>query len=324
MQRSIDGLHGKTVNVLLHAAGNGSIYFNQSTGVGGDVKGGLKFMAGGGAVTGGTAGRDSVLAALMPGELIVPAGMVQSGAVDHLRGRLPGFAAGGLVTSSPGGMGNWMGGVESSFGRSVEDRFAVTLYGNLKTAVKRAAAQQAMAGLNYLPLGSGGPVSASASVAQQFAKSIMFAYGWGPGQWPYLQALWNRESGWNSYAANPTSNARGIPQNINGWSAYRPGDYQAQVRWGDAYISSRYGTPSNAWAHELAFNWYDQGGYLPPGLSLAYNGTGQPERVPGPGGGGNTYNISITLPPGSDRDQGRRIVGYIRQYEKGSGPGWRK
>jgi hypothetical protein len=30
---------------------------------------------------------------------------------------------------------------------------------------------------------------------------------------------------------------------------------------------------------------YDQGGWLPPGLSLAYNGTGQPERVTPPGGG---------------------------------------
>jgi hypothetical protein len=44
----------------------------------------------------------------------------------------------------------------------------------------------------------------------------------------------------------------------------------------------------------------------------------------GRSGGGNTYNISITLPPGSDREQVRRIIGYIKQYEKGSGTGWRK
>ena len=33
----------------------------------------------------------------MPGEVVVPTRMVSSGAVDHLRGSLPGFAAGGLV-----------------------------------------------------------------------------------------------------------------------------------------------------------------------------------------------------------------------------------
>jgi hypothetical protein len=35
----------------------------------------------------------------------------------------------------------------------------------------------------------------------------------------------------------------------------------------------------------MAFNWYDNGGMLPPGLSIAMNGTGQPEKVGGGGGG---------------------------------------
>jgi hypothetical protein len=33
----------------------------------------------------------------MPGEVVVPTAMVNAGAVDHLRGKLPGFAAGGPV-----------------------------------------------------------------------------------------------------------------------------------------------------------------------------------------------------------------------------------
>ena len=61
--------------------------------------------AAGGMITGGVAGRDSVPGLLMPGELIVPAAMVRGGAVDHLRGQLPGFAAGGLVGGSFSGSG---------------------------------------------------------------------------------------------------------------------------------------------------------------------------------------------------------------------------
>lgn len=67
--------------------------------------------AAGGLITGGTPGRDSVLAALMPGEVVVPTRMVSAGAVDHLRGQLPGFASGGVVGSYSGsvpGLAPWM------------------------------------------------------------------------------------------------------------------------------------------------------------------------------------------------------------------------
>ena len=54
-----------------------------------------------------------------------------------------------------------------------------------------------------------------------------------------------------------------------------------------SYIRQRYGTPVSAWAHELGYGWYDKGGWLKPGLSLAYNGTGRPEQVvPARRGGG--------------------------------------
>ncbi|MGH3499965.1 MAG: hypothetical protein ACRDQA_03535, partial [Nocardioidaceae bacterium] len=41
----------------------------------------------------------------------------------------------------------------------------------------------------------------------------------------------------------------------------------------------RYTNPVNAWQHEVAYGWYDQGGLLPPGASVVYNGTGQSETV---------------------------------------------
>ena len=47
-----------------------------------------------------------------------------------------------------------------------------------------------------------------------------------------------------------------------------------------------YGGPVGAWAHELAYGWYDNGGWLKPGYTLAYNGTGAPEPVGAMAGGG--------------------------------------
>jgi len=52
-----------------------------------------------------------------------------------------------------------------------------------------------------------------------------------------------------------------------------------QIKWGLKYIKGRYGSPAGAWAHSQRVNWYDQGGYLPEGLSTVYNGTGAPEPV---------------------------------------------
>lgn len=72
-----------------------------------------------------------------------------------------------------------------------------------------------------------------------------------------------RESGWNKYASNPSSGAYGIPQAL-------PGDKMAG-RWGRNWVSSSYvqlfwmvrvyipnvyGTPCNAWQHEVNYGWY--------------------------------------------------------------------
>jgi hypothetical protein len=75
-----------------------AIAASQGKGGSGNSAGGL---AAGGVVTGGIPGRDSVPIMAMPGEVVVPTQMVNAGAVDHLRGRLPGFGAGGVV-GNPG------------------------------------------------------------------------------------------------------------------------------------------------------------------------------------------------------------------------------
>jgi resuscitation-promoting factor RpfB len=95
--------------------------------------------------------------------------------------------------------------------------------------------------------------SANARLGQQMAA----ADGWTGSQWSCLNWLWTRESGWSSTAANAASDARGIAQDINGWSASYPyGDAAAQITWGLNYIRGRYGNPCNAWSHETADGWY--------------------------------------------------------------------
>jgi SLT domain-containing protein len=62
----------------------------------------------------------------------------------------------------------------------------------------------------------------------------------------------------------------------------------ANIYAGINYAIHRYGNPG--WLSVLGHgHGYDQGGWLPPGFSVAYNGTGVPERVSPPGRGGDPH-----------------------------------
>lgn len=96
--------------------------------------------------------------------------------------------------------------------------------------------------------------------AQTYAAQLVAANGWGAGEFSCLVNLWNRESGWNTHAYNP-SGAYGIPQALPGskmaaFGADWQNDYRVQIQWGLSYIRGSYGTPCGAWAHSNAFNWY--------------------------------------------------------------------
>jgi hypothetical protein len=74
-----------------------------------------------------------------------------------------------------------------------------------------------------------------------------------------LISLWDRESGWNPTLKNAEgSSAYGIPQALpgskmgKGWQK----DPDVQIKWGLKYITSRYGTPINAWAEFNEKGWY--------------------------------------------------------------------
>ncbi|MDY5585026.1 MAG: G5 domain-containing protein [Arcanobacterium sp.] len=104
-----------------------------------------------------------------------------------------------------------------------------------------------------------GPVSSGSN--RDIARSMLASFGWGDDQWPYLDQLWQRESGWNQYADNPYSSAYGIPQALPGSKMASAGADWAtnpatQIKWGLGYIKSRYGSPAAAWAHSQSRGWY--------------------------------------------------------------------
>jgi TP901 family phage tail tape measure protein len=204
-------------------------------------------------VRGGVPGKDSVPIMAMPGELVVPKSMVE-GLRPVLGGKIPGFAAGGIVPTYSGAPGY-------SEGRWVAGNYNATA-ALLEAAVAKATAagiQTAIA--SQYPAGAGG---GNALANQALAKQLMPAWSAGA-EWAAWLALWTRESGWNQLADNASSGAYGIPQALPaskmGPAANPPqSNPSAQERWGIGYIEGRYGDPIGAEAHESAFGWYGAGG----------------------------------------------------------------
>jgi hypothetical protein len=96
---------------------------------------------------------------------------------------------------------------------------------------------------------------------RQVARQMLGSFGWSQRQFPYLNWLWDRESGWNVYAENPYSGAYGIPQALPGAKMATAGpdwrtSARTQIRWGLRYIRSTYGSPLRAWEHEVTYGWY--------------------------------------------------------------------
>ena len=101
----------------------------------------------------------------------------------------------------------------------------------------------------------------SPSTAQGIAYKMLASFGFSTSQWGCLDDLWQQESGWNVYAENPYSAAYGIPQAVPGSKMSSAGpnwrsNARTQIRWGLRYIRDRYGSPRQAWAHEVGSGWY--------------------------------------------------------------------
>jgi uncharacterized protein YabE (DUF348 family) len=96
---------------------------------------------------------------------------------------------------------------------------------------------------------------------KEIAQEMAAARGWTGQEWTCLDLLWERESGWNYQAANPSSGAYGIPQALPGSKMGSAGSDWAtnpatQIEWGLGYIADRYGTPCGAWGHSESVGWY--------------------------------------------------------------------
>ncbi|GAB7043874.1 MULTISPECIES: aggregation-promoting factor C-terminal-like domain-containing protein [Catenuloplanes] len=149
---------------------------------------------------------------------------------------------------------------EESASRKAEREKAAKEAAERKKAEEEAAANEDASE----PAAFAGPIPASCgeySGNRATGCAIMLDSGFGIDQFPCLDKLWTKESGWNHQAQNPSSGAYGIPQSLPGSKMASAGsDWESnpatQISWGLGYIKGRYGTPCEAWAHSQSVGWY--------------------------------------------------------------------
>ncbi len=127
---------------------------------------------------------------------------------------------------------------------------------------KAAEAKKAAASGGAVPYAGEIPSSCSEySGSRGVGCALMLDAGFKIDQFPCLDKLWKRESGWNYKAENTGSGAYGIPQALPGSKmASVASDWKTnpatQIKWGLGYIEGRYNTPCGAWSHSESTGWY--------------------------------------------------------------------
>jgi hypothetical protein len=112
-----------------------------------------------------------------------------------------------------------------------------------------------------IPLEAPTPADVDPGSNRALGYQLMLEFGFPANQWPYLDALWQRESGWNHLAENRSSGAYGIPQSLPASKMAVVGpdwrtNPETQIQWGLAYIAARYRSPQQAWQHSERVGWY--------------------------------------------------------------------
>jgi hypothetical protein len=134
---------------------------------------------------------------------------------------------------------------------------------------------------SMIPTFTGGGVSGGNAANRTLGQQIAASMGLG-GQFSAIDYVFSHESGWNNLAQNPTSTAYGIAQFLDStWATvggHKTSDPSLQIEYGLKYMN-KYGGPNGAASFWQGHHWYDNGGYLMPGVTMAYNGTGKPERI---------------------------------------------
>jgi hypothetical protein len=98
---------------------------------------------------------------------------------------------------------------------------------------------------------------------QTYADIQLTTHGWGATQarqFGCLNSIWVRESKWDELAGSPNANY-GIPQADPGNKMAAEGpawltNPRTQIRWGEDYIQTQYGSPCQAWAHWQVYESY--------------------------------------------------------------------
>ena len=144
--------------------------------------------------------------------------------------------------------------------KALSERYYMAVRAERRHAAARKAAELAAAQRRQAA-GQQPAAATPSGTPQQIAMAMLPSFGWSSSEFGCLNDLWDRESGWNPYAANPASGAYGIPQALPGAKMATAGaDWQAnpatQIHWGLGYIQSSYGSPCAAWAHETSSGWY--------------------------------------------------------------------
>jgi hypothetical protein len=310
----------------------GNIVANQSTGIatstitGEQTFNGYAYAAGGVVPAGGgPAGRDSRLAMVAPGELIIPTAHAPKFSDMARRSGIPGFAAGGVV-----GQSDAVAAMNAAILPSASKTSATIVGMAGEALVSAMAAQLKTIAAATAAISLAGVSNASSMAALQSAAAKA---GWTGAQWTALFNVEMREAGFSTTAQNPSSGAYGMAQFINGPSEYALYGGNSTTAAGQAvamvnYIKSRYGTPSAAWAHEQAFGWYNQGGVVPhsaggmvsepvfgygkfSGMPYSFAERG-PEQVI-PGGAASVQNQQL---PGMTTYQANTLISLMQQQNK--------
>ena len=284
MQKEIDKLRGKTVDVTASTKVDPNV-LKVFTAAGGKVR----FMAQGGRIMAGSGPTaDDVPILASKGETVVSADHSRQLAGAFAAVGVPGYAKGGAVYGAELGMRN---------------RASALMVGSASRAAKL---YQQLAGF-----GSAGGGNLGAWIAAALAITHTSAT-WGAA----IRRRIMFESGGNPNAINLTdSNAlaghpsQGLMQTIPStfFGFHQPGtsfsitDPVANIAAAIRYIKSRYGT---IFAIDPPVRGYDRGGWLPPGLSMAYNGTGRPEPV----GRGGDINVHFNAPVYGDKRALAQVV----------------
>jgi phage-related protein len=309
----------------------------------------LKGMAAGGKVTAGTTGTaDDVLARLSKGETVVSeqhsrllaplfrllgipgySGGGQAGALGITAASSPASSSGilsdvgdvakalvALATGNSTALGNAITAfVGTGSGSGATGDLAKILTGVPVTLVKDAVTTLlgvgGVSGGNPTLKGAAPPAGSSGGAVEALAKAMAARLGWTGALWNDLDDVEMREAGWNLTAQNPTSDAYGIAQFINGPSEYAQYGGNSTTALGQVtaflnYVMQRYHGPAGALAHEEEFGWYDQGGWM---RGVGINTTGSPEAVLTPA----ESRAFVAMAGQADGQGGRSLSGQMER-----------